>query len=280
MTGWRLLAVHAHPDDETITMGGVLAQCADRRIETMVVCCAAGPGHADGPGPPGTREADLRAACSILGVTHVRLLGYADSGMAGSPANDAPRSLWRADLDEAVRRLVAHVRAFRPHVAVTYDPNGGYGHPDHIQAHRITALAVMAAHHPVYAGLGEPWHVRKFYYTALPRSEAKRYARAVEEAGAPPPFNGADPGHLSYLTPDDWVTTSVDCGAQIARKRRALQAHAGELGPDFRLLVIPEERLRADFSHEHFQLAHTRVPVRLPETDLFDGLDSPLLLRA
>lgn len=288
MNRWRLLAVHAHPDDETITTGGVLAQCADRGIETMVVCCTCGParsacaGEADDScgAAAAVREAELRAACWILGVSHVRLLGYADSGMAASMSNDTPGSFWRANVDEAVRRLVEHIRAFQPHVVVTYDPNGGYGHPDHIQAHRITLLAVAAAHHAVYHGTGELWHVRKLYYTALPRAEGKRYAEAAAAAGAPPPFNGADPSQLAYLTPDDWITTSVDCRAQIPRKRRALQAHARELGQDFRLLALPEQVLCAEFPCEHFQLALARVPVQIPETDLFAGLDSPLLPRA
>ena len=282
MTGWRLLAVHAHPDDETITTGGLLAHCADRGIETMVICCACGSADANpNGGAPGgdrrVREAELRAACAILGVTHVRLLGYADSGMAGSPANDAPGSFWRADVDEATRRLVEHLRAFRPHVAVSYDPNGGYGHPDHIQAHRITLLAVAAAHHrAVYPEAGRPWRVGKLYYTALPRSEARRYAAALAAVGAPPPFSGGDPDTLAHLTPDDQVTASIDCGAQAARKRLALQAHASQLGPDFRLLALPLEVLRAQFPREYFQLACGPWPARRPETDLFAGLaDAP-----
>jgi mycothiol conjugate amidase Mca len=282
--GLRLLAVHAHPDDETITMGGLLAQCADRGIATSVICCTDGkvatifdPEYAANeaeirPRLKEIREQELRRACDVLGVSEVHFLEYGDSGMAGTEANQAPGSFWRCDVDEAVRRVVGHIRRFRPQVVVTYDGNGGYGHPDHIQAHRVTVLAVEAAYHALYPDLGPSWRASKLYYTAFPRSEVRRVAEMAREAGIKPPFGDADPETLEFVTPDEWVTTTVNCRDQLSRKREALLAHRSQLTEDFALLSVPEEVMREHFPSEHFQLVLSRVPTSLPETDIFSGL--------
>jgi N-acetyl-1-D-myo-inositol-2-amino-2-deoxy-alpha-D-glucopyranoside deacetylase len=281
----RLLAVHAHPDDETITMGGLLALCSDRGISTSVVCCTDGqeatifdPEYAANeaeirPRLKQIREEELRRACAILGVAELHFLEYGDSGMAGAASNDAPGAFWRVDMDEAVRKVVAHIRRFRPHVVVTYDGNGGYGHPDHIQAHRVTVLAAEAAYHALYPELGPSWRVSKLYYTAFPRSEARRIAEMAKTAGMQPPFGDADPDSLEFITPDEWVTTAVSCRDQLSRKREALRAHRSQLTEDFAMLSVPEEVLREHFSSEFFQLVVSRVPTTLPETDVFAGLD-------
>ena len=282
--GLRLLTVHAHPDDETITMGGLLAQCADRGIATSVICCTDGsvatifdPEYAANeaeirPHLKQIREEELRRACEVLGVSELHFLEYGDSGMPGTETNHLPGAFWRADVDEAVGRVVAHIRRFRPQVVVTYDGNGGYGHPDHIQAHRITLLAVEAAHHPLRPELGAPWRVNKLYYTAFPLSEARRAAEMARQAGMKPPFGEADPDSLDFITPDEWVTTVVNCRDQLSRKRQALLAHRSQLTEEFALLSIPEEVLREHFPNEHFQLVLSRAPTALPETDVFAGL--------
>lgn len=284
--GLRLLTVHAHPDDETITMGGLLAKCADRGIATSVICCTDGkvatifdPEYAAGeaeirPRLKEIREEELRQAGEILGVSEIHFLEYGDSGMAGTDTNQSEGAFWRVNIDEAVRRVVAHIRRFRPQVVVTYDGNGGYGHPDHIQAHRVTLLAVEAAYGALYPDLGESWRVSKLYYTAFPRSEAKRAAQMATEAGMKPPFGDADPETLEFITPDEWVTTVVDCRDQLARKRRALMAHRSQLTEDFALLSVPEEVLREHFANEFFQLVYSRVPTGVPENDVFAGLSA------
>jgi N-acetyl-1-D-myo-inositol-2-amino-2-deoxy-alpha-D-glucopyranoside deacetylase len=281
----RLLAVHAHPDDETITMGGLLAQCADRGIATAVICCTDGkvatifdPEYAANeaeirPRLKEIREEELRRACAILGVSELHFLEYGDSGMAGTDTNQAPGAFWRADMDDAVRRVVAHIRRFRPHVVVTYDSNGGYGHPDHIQAHRVTLLSVEAAYHALYPELGPSWRVSKLYYTAFPLSEARRVSEMAKQAGMKPPFGDTDPESLEFITPDEWVTTAVSCPDQLGRKREALRAHRSQLTEDFALLSVPEELLREHFHSEFFQLVLSRVPTTTPETDVFAGLD-------
>jgi N-acetyl-1-D-myo-inositol-2-amino-2-deoxy-alpha-D-glucopyranoside deacetylase len=277
----RLLAVHAHADDETITMGGLLALCADRGIVTCNICCTDGklativdptmPEETTRPRLAEIREQELREACRILGVNEVQFLRYGDSGMAGEPTNRLPDAFWMASLDEAAGRIVEHIRRFKPHVVVTYDSNGAYGHPDHIQAHRAALLAVEAAHTGVYPDKGEPWRVQKLYYTAFPVSAARRAIDMAKNAGMDPPFGANDPSDLPFLTPDEWVTTTVDCRDVVLRKREALRAHRSQIAPDWPMLAIPEEAAIA-FADEYFQLVISRQPPTFPETDVFAGV--------
>ena len=281
----RLMSVHAHADDETITMGGLLATCADRGIRTCNVCCTDGklativaadmPEEETRPHLAEIRQRELRAACAILGVDEVEFLGYGDSGMWGADTNQLPDAFWRADVNEAVGRLVAQIRRFRPHVVVTYDGIGGYGHPDHIQTHRVTLLAVEAAHHgTLYPEAGAPWRVQKLYYTAIPLSFLKKAGQMARDAGMPPPFGVENPEDLPFITPDEWVTSTVDIRAGVRRKRDALVAHHSQIGPDWPMLAIPEEVTVQHFGMESFQLVVSRVPVTLPETDLFAGIEA------
>jgi mycothiol conjugate amidase Mca len=281
--GLRLMAVHAHCDDETITMGGTLATYSDRGVKTCVVCCTDGklativdptmPEETTRPRLAEIREGELREACSILKVDEVEFLRYGDSGMAGAPTNQLPDAFWMAPMDEAVGKIVAQIRRFRPHVVVTYDANGGYGHPDHIQAHRATLLAVEAARLvPMYKEAGEPWRVEKLYYTAFPRSQFERMVEMAKQAGIEPPFGETNPDEMEFLTPDRDVTTSVDTAAVIGRKRDALRAHHSQISEDWPQLTMPDEMLK-QFADESFQLVISRVPVALPETDLFAGVE-------
>jgi N-acetyl-1-D-myo-inositol-2-amino-2-deoxy-alpha-D-glucopyranoside deacetylase len=279
----RMLAVHAHADDETITMGATLAQCADRGIATAVLCCTDGQlatiyapdmdEESTRPRLGEIRREELRAACALLGVSEVHFLGYHDSGMAGAESNDDPVAFWRASLDEATGAVVAHIRRFRPHVVVTYDGNGGYGHPDHIQAHRATLLAVEAAYlGKLYPSAGEPWRVSKLYYTAFPARAARRAVDLAAQFGAPSPFGDTAPEDLEFVTRDELVTTTVSAAPQMSRKLAALRAHHSQITDDFPYLAVPEELAREHFSDEYFQLAMSHVPVSVPETDLFAGL--------
>jgi N-acetyl-1-D-myo-inositol-2-amino-2-deoxy-alpha-D-glucopyranoside deacetylase len=280
--GFRLMAVHAHCDDETITMGGTLAAYADRGVKTCVVCCTDGklativdpnmPEETTRPRLAEIREAELREACRILKVDEVEFLRYGDSGMAGAPTNQLPGAFWMAPVDEAVGKVVAQIRRFRPHVVVTYDGNGGYGHPDHIQTHRVTLLAVEAARLlPMYKDAGEPWRVEKLYYTAFPRSQFDRMVAMAKEAGVEPPFGDTSPDEMEFLTPDAEVTTSVDGVSVIGRKRDALRAHRSQISEDWPQLSMPDDVLR-QFADEYFQLVISRKPAVVPETDLFAGI--------
>lgn len=283
MAELRLLAVHAHADDETITMGGLLATCADRGARTAVICCTDGkmasivdpdmPEESTRPRLAEIRRGELGAACAILGVSEVHFLDYGDSGMAGEASNLAAGAFWTAGLDEAAGRIVGHLRRFRPHVVVTYDANGAYGHPDHIQAHRATLLAVEAAHLPqLYPEAGAPWRVSKLYYTAFPVSAMRRMRDEAIAAGIEAPFGGADPEELPFLTPDELVTTHVPVREGVLRKREALRAHRSQIGPDWPMLTMSDERAVDSMGTESFQLAISRKPALLPETDVFAGI--------
>jgi N-acetyl-1-D-myo-inositol-2-amino-2-deoxy-alpha-D-glucopyranoside deacetylase len=280
--GLRLMAVHAHADDETITMGGTLATLADRGVRTCVVCCTDGklativdpdmPEETTRPRLTEIREAELRDACRILRVDEVEFLRYGDSGMADTATNLLPDAFWMAPINEAVGRVVAQIRRFRPQVVVTYDGNGGYGHPDHIQAHRATLLAVEAAYLPtMYKDAGEPWRVEKLYYTAFPRSEFRRIAEMAKQAGMDPPFGEENPDNMLFLTPDEWVTSTVDCRSVVGRKREALRAHRSQISADWPQLTISDD-VAEQFATEFYQLIISRTPATLPETDLFAGI--------
>ncbi|MDQ2961315.1 MAG: PIG-L family deacetylase, partial [Candidatus Dormibacteraeota bacterium] len=270
-------------DDESITMGGLLATCHDRGVRTMNICCTDGklativaadmPEVETRPRLAEIRQAELRAACAILGVDEVVFLGYGDSGMWGEPTNDLPDAFWTANVNDAVGRVVEQIRRFRPHVVVTYDGVGGYGHPDHIQAHRVTLLAVEAAAlRSMYPDKGAPWRVSKLYYTAIPLSFLRRAADLAKAAGREPPFGIDDPADLPFVTPDEWVTTHVDVRDTLGRKRQALTAHRSQIGPDWPMLAIPEEVTRQYFPDESFQLVISHVPTQIPESDVFAGV--------
>ncbi|MGH7685304.1 MAG: PIG-L family deacetylase [Candidatus Dormibacteria bacterium] len=282
-SGLRLMAVHAHADDETITMGGTLAICADRGITTCNICCTDGklativdpsmPEDETRPKLAEIRQEELRTAMGILGVNEVHFLGYGDSGMAGTETNQLPDAFWMASLDEVAGRLVEHIRRFKPHVVVTYDANGAYGHPDHIQAHRATLLAVEASHAPVYTDRGEPWLVRKLYYTAFPMFALKRWVRVAKELGLDPPFGIDDPEDLPFVTKDNLVDTAIDISAGLLRKREALRAHRSQIGADWPMLTIPDEIALEHTAVEYYQLVMSRGGDKAAEeTDLFDGI--------
>lgn len=264
-----LMAVHAHPDDEVIGTGGVLARSADEGIRTVLVTCTNGE-QGDGPGgvkpgDPGHDEAEvsrrrlseLSDSAAHLAIAHVELLGYRDSGMDGWATNHAPDAFCNVPLDQATERLVALMEQYRPQVVVTYDENGGYGHPDHIQAHRVAVAATQASMIP-----------SKLYYSAIPRARVAELFEYLRAAGTdmqnmelPPDFG----------TPDEQITTVVDVSAYVERKRKALEAHASQ-GDNIFLLRLPEEAQQRAFSTESFVRHLSRVDAPDTEDHLFDGL--------
>src|SRR4051812_30105127 len=179
----------------------------------------------------GYRIGELAAAMAALGVTDHRFLGgagrYRDSGMMGTPANQHPRAFWNADLEQAAANAVAVVREVRPQVVVTYDENGGYGHPDHIQAHRVAMRAVEAAADPAFRpDLGEPWQVAKVYWSAMPRSFVQHGIDALAALGEASPFEGlGDIEEVPFVVPDEVVTAAVDGRAFAGHKDAALRAY-------------------------------------------------------
>lgn len=263
------MAVHAHPDDEVLSTGGLFARCADEGIRTVLVTCTNGE-QGDGPGgvKPGAaghdeaavreqRLAELRRSAAHLGVEHVELLGYRDSGMAGWDANGHPDVFANAPVADAAARLGALIERYRPQVVVSYDENGGYGHPDHIQAHRITATAVEMSEIP-----------QKLYATAVPRSWLARLRDFLREGGMDvPDFDPPD----DFGTPDELITTMIDVAAYAERKRKALEEHESQSDTIF-LLRMPAQAQAQAFGVETFVRRLSRVPVPDQEDDVFAGL--------
>ena len=279
-----LLAVHAHPDDEAILTGGVLARAAAEGRRVAVVTCTGGErgqiaGEGFDPEEVGPRLGEVRAAelaraLELLGAGPSRMLGYRDSGMRGDPGNDDPRSFWQAPFDDAVGRLVEHIRAFRPDVLVTYDAYGGYGHPDHIQAHRVALVAVEAAAvAALYPDAGRPWRTPKVYFATLPKTAVIRANRLLAERGLPSPFADAErPEDVLEGTWDHEITTVVDVRPWLDRKLAALKAHATQLGPDSFFLNVPDDLGELAFGTEWFVRHRSDVHAPNPEHDLFTGL--------
>ena len=285
MDGGGLLCVHAHPDDESITTGGVLARTAEEGLPVAVVTCTDGAlGEIVGPGmdPDEVRPRlaqlrveELAAALAALGLAEgPRFLGYRDSGMMGTEGNADPRSFWQASLHDAVGRLVVHIRALKPSVVVTYDPYGGYGHPDHIQTHRVGLLAAEAAGSAaLYPDAGPAWRPAKVYYSAFPKSAIARANERLVEAGLPSPFGEEiDPAMIPVGTPDEDITTRVDVRRWLPRKEAAFRAHQSQISPESFFLNFPEAIAEDIFGTEWFVRLRCDVAVPAREDDLFAGL--------
>lgn len=286
----RLLLVHAHPDDESISNGATMARyAAEGALVTLVTCTLGEEGEVIPPGlahlAPDRedrlgehRVGELAAAMRELGVTDHRFLGgqgrFRDSGMRGLPQNRRPGAFWSADVDDAAAPLVETVREVRPQVLVTYGPDGGYGHPDHVQAHRVAMRAAELAAEPAYRrDLGAAWSIRRVFYNCLPRSVAEQGLAELAAAGGP--FaRTAETADLPGVVDDDAVTTVVDGTAYAGAKAAAMGAHATQItvsGSAFALSNGLGQPLRAV---EYYCLAVPEPPPpgRRPETDLFAGV--------
>jgi LmbE family N-acetylglucosaminyl deacetylase len=264
------MAVHAHPDDESLGTGGVLARYGDEGVRTVLVTCTNGE-LGDGPGgvKPGEdghdaaavvarRQEELRASCAVLGVKHLELLGYRDSGMEGWPQNNADGSFWTTPVPRAAARLEELMDRYRPQVVVTYDEHGFYGHPDHIQAHRVTMAAVDSTDIPA-----------KVYYTAVPKSAVATLGETLRAQGVELPE--AIDEEPSFGAPDELITTYVDCAAFAGRKYDSLAAHASQLDNVF-FLKLGRQVFEQIMTREAFIRVRDRTGHPLPEEDLFAGL--------
>lgn len=277
----RLLFVHAHPDDETLSTGATIAHYAARGADVRVVTCTLGEEGevigeryaqlaveaADQLG--GYRISELTAALAALGVGAPHYLGGAghwrDSGMDGTPARGRQRFI-DADMGEAVGALAAIIEEFRPHVVVTYDPDGGYGHPDHIQAHRVTTQAVAAA----------SWAVPKFYWTVMARTAMGKGLKDLD--GLPAGWIRVNVEDVPFGYPDAHIDAVVDASASLPAKVAAMRAHATQVtvAPDEQACALSNNIALPILGEEHFVLVvGTAGPkdARGWETDLLAGLD-------
>jgi N-acetyl-1-D-myo-inositol-2-amino-2-deoxy-alpha-D-glucopyranoside deacetylase len=289
--------VHAHPDDETIGTGLTMARYVSEGAQVTLVTCTLGElgeilvpdlaglaaDRADQLG--GYRIGELDRAMNALGITDHRFLGGAgawrDSGMMGDPGNDDPRAFWscardKSRFDEAVRQAVAVVRETRPHVLITYDDNGFYGHPDHIMAHRVAMAAAERAAEP--GGEGEPWRIPKIYWTALPKSALQRGIDALRAAGDTTSFDGVDTvDELPMGSPDGDVTTAIDGRAFVDAKDCAMRAHATQISVDGQFFALSNNIGLELTTLDYYTIVRGELAGARDadgrETDLFAGID-------
>jgi LmbE family N-acetylglucosaminyl deacetylase len=279
MSDLTLMAVHAHPDDESSSTGGVFARYSQEGMQTVLVTCTNGelgdgPDHVkpdeDGHDPQQvakTRLGELDVAVAELGVAHLELLGYHDSGMADWRFKDDAHAFAAAPFDESKARLVELFEEYRPDVVITYDDNGGYNHPDHLQAHRIT----VAAHEET----GIP---AKLYFIARRRRDWERMREIMLAQGIdiPTPLQRMDDEQRKQwdermAAVELRITTTVDTLPYAARKQAALAAHASQLDESW-WVKMPPEAIGQIFAEETFIRAFDRTGEPVPETDLFAGL--------
>jgi LmbE family N-acetylglucosaminyl deacetylase len=264
-----LMAVHAHPDDEASSTGGVLAKYSDEGVRTIVVTCTNGE-FGDGPAgiKPGedghdaadvaqTRLAELREACKHLGVTELETLGYQDSGMPEWDYRKSPH----VPLQEVARRIGSLLERYQPQVLITYDPDGAYQHPDHVHAARSVIAAAEATGIPA-----------KLYLTAMRRSDWRKVFDALREAGADVPEWEMTPEEERAASESEArITTEVDIRGVLDRKSAALLSHASQI-EDSWFSKIPSDVVAAAFGQETFIRTRDRTSAPVPETDLFAGI--------
>ena len=272
-----MMAVHAHPDDEASSTGGVLAAYSAQGIRTVVVTCTNGEfGDAPGGIKPGLgghdeqavaehRLAELRESCAILGVSHLELLGYHDSGMPDWDYKDRPDAFCNVPEADVAARISRLIEQYRPQVLITYDDQGPYQHPDHVHASRAAQAAFASS------GIGA-----KLYLSAMRRSDWQKIWEALRELGAEvPDFDDTDPeAQRQSAASEERITTSVDIRPVLARKREALFAHGSQISESW-FSKIPPDIAEATFGFEHFIRVSDTTGAPLPEDDLFAGLRAP-----
>lgn len=277
----RLLSIHAHPDDESSKGACTVARYAAAGVHTVLVCCTGGEeGDILNPAMDrpdvrddlhGVRLGELERAAAVIGYDELVLLGYRDSGMPGSEANAHPDAFARADLDEAVGRLVGEIRRTRPQVVVTYhEDQKGYPHPDHLRVHEVSVLAFDRAGDPdAYPDRGEPWQPLKLYYTLWSRRRTLALHEKHLELGLESPWASRleGPGN------DHLVTTVIDVNGFAHVRREALLAHATQIDPASPYWFgLPPDVADTVHPYEEYTLARSLVETGLPEADLFAGI--------
>ncbi|MCX6430390.1 MAG: N-acetyl-1-D-myo-inositol-2-amino-2-deoxy-alpha-D-glucopyranoside deacetylase [Actinobacteria bacterium] len=281
--GMRVLLVHAHPDDETINNGATMAMYADLGAQVSLVVCTRGEegdilvpelshlaSNADDDLGP-HREIELAVAMKELGITDYRFLGngikkFRDSGMMGTEPNNRPDVFWQADLDSAANILVEVIHEIRPHVLITYDENGGYGHPDHIQAHRVAMRA---------ADLADKWRIQKIYWNAIPKSLITKGIEAMKEVGSS--FFGAESAEdLPFAKEDRFINAVVDADLYVDRKMAAMRAHETQISLDGPFFALSDHLGLQIWGHEYYTLVRGDAAGPFDsdgrETNLFAGI--------
>ncbi len=257
-----LLAIYAHPDDETFGLGGTMALYAERGVPVTMICATRGEVGEIAKGSDATpetlgayREQELRDAMAILGVHDVRFLEFRDSGMAGTPENADPRALHNASSESVVAPLVAVIRERQPDVICTWDESGGYGHPDHVAVHYHATTAFHAAADAArYPDAGPAWATAGLFYTAIPMEEWGRMMEEMRKQGiAMPDFADDDEiARLPRVTPN----CVIDVAPYFERKMQAMLAHSTQITADDPFMRMPENLQRSFFGREFFHRVH------------------------
>jgi mycothiol S-conjugate amidase len=282
----RLMAVHAHPDDESSKGAATMARYVAEGHEVMVVTCTGGEAGSvlnpamDKPEVVANmteiRREEMARAAKILGVKH-RWLGFIDSGLPeGDPLPPVPEGSFAVvPLEESTEALVRVIREFKPHVVITYDETGGYPHPDHIRTHEVTIAAFDAAPEPDrFPETGEPWQPLKLYYVhGFSRARMLAFDEVLTKAGLESPYKEWlekwDPNRTDVM---ERVTTRIECGDYFEVRDEALKAHATQIDPNSRWFAVPLEQQREAWSTEEYELVRSLVDSTLPEDDLFAGI--------
>jgi LmbE family N-acetylglucosaminyl deacetylase len=260
-----LVTFHAHPDDESIATGGVMAKAADEGHRVVLVVATRGEHGevADGFLPPGEelwqrRVEETKASAAILGVARLEFLGYVDSGMIGTPENEAPESFWQADVEEAAARLAAILVEESADVLTIYDENGNYGHPDHIQVHRVGLRAAELA--------GTP----RVYMNTVNRDFIQESIRQAADLGVEMTGDDVPTGDFEIGVAAERITTTVNVRPWLARKRASMAAHASQISETSFFLSMPPQAFEHVWGQEWF--IRCDAPAGLVETDIFDGV--------
>ena len=281
----RLLTIHAHPDDESSKGAGTVARYSDSGIGTTLVCCTGGEeGDILNPAMDrpevrsdiaSIRKEELDKAAEIIGYDTVYYLGYRDSGMMDSEANNHPDCFAMAPLDESVERLVKIIRAEKPHVIVTYpDDQQGYRHPDHLKVFDISIPAWEAAGDPdAFPNAGDPWEPLKLYYTTWSRTRIEALHKVFLDLGLESPFSE---DWFKRPSQDHRITTKIDVSGYGQRRNDALLAHATQVDPDSTFWFgLPSGAATEAYPWDDYVLAFNRVGKISKEDDLFKGVEGP-----
>jgi len=282
----RLLLVHAHPDDESINNGATMAAYVARGAQVTLVTCTRGEegeilvpelshlasDKEDGLGAH--REIELAAAMNELGVSDFRFLGapvkkWRDSGMIGTPQNERPDVFWNSDLDEAARHLEKIILEIKPHVLITYDENGGYGHPDHIKAHQVAMRAAELAR-------ASGWEIKKIYWNTIPISVIEEGIAAMKGTGVD--FFGVEKAEdFPFAAPDHLVTTVFNGDEFVAKKMAAMKAHPTQIAVDGPFFALSDNLGFRVWGREFYRLVHGEKAGPFDEAgrelDLFAGVE-------
>ena len=282
-SGYRVLLVHAHPDDETINNGATMALYADLGAKVTLVTCTRGEegevltpelthlasSETDSLGEH--REIELANAMKALGVNDFRFLAegesqYRDSGMMGTEPNNRPDVFWQADLEAASDYLVKVIEEVKPHILITYDEIGGYGHPDHIQAHRVAMRASEKS----------TWQIQKIYWNTMPKSVLAESMAKMKELGSD--FFGADNvDDLPFAKEDSFVTTLIDGNSHVEAKMAAMKAHHTQISLDGPFFALSNNLGLQVWGHEYYTLVKGEKSAPFDanerESDLFSGVN-------